>query len=359
MVKGGLSVAKEFVESTQRAVRLIQKTNKIRAVYDTIVEQHKTRQLRHFSETRYAGAMLMGANFVANEVAIKEVRQKCLDSADDTMRQFSKVDFPDSFFNDWRDLTTIFAPVMPLVTALSTTYECTASLAFPAMLSLSSCLAVAQPATNRGRAVRERTIEAQRKYFHDVLALSANQSAVGAGDILLIATALSPQTVLLSHNAVTKVAADNVLIAAVARLERVFKQLFPKEFALVESECIETYNSYTWLNSALWTEYKLYRGHRPFQTNLTVDTDPFKWWAGVKMAMPRLFMLARATLCFPATSTPVERMWNKTKRVFTKLRGRLNPELGGKQVLVRELWDWLAEGGEKLLLDVEARRAPQ
>ncbi len=75
------------------------------------------------------------------------------------------------------------------------------------------------------------------------------------------------------------------------------------------------------------------------------------------MAMPRLFMLARATLCFPATSTPVERMWNKTKRVFTKLRGRLHPELGGKQVLVRGLWEWLAAGGELVLREVEARKA--
>ena len=70
--------------------------------------------------------------------------------------------------------------------------------------------------------------------------------------------------------------------------------------------------------------------------------------------MPRK-VLARAVLCFAATSTPVERMWNKTKRVFTKLRGRLHPELGGKQVLVKDLWEWLAAGGEAVLQEAEAR----
>lgn len=74
----------------------------------------------------------------------------------------------------------------------------------------------------------------------------------------------------------------------------------------------------------------------------------------MKLTFPKLFKLARAVLCIPVTSTPVERMLNKTKRVFSKLRGRLLPEMGGKQVFVRDLWDWLDAGGEAILKEYSA-----
>jgi hypothetical protein len=65
-------------------------------------------------------------------------------------------------------------------------------------------------------------------------------------------------------------------------------------------------------------------------------------------------LIACAVLSVTASSISCERIWSSCGCVFTKLRGSLSAEHGGKQVVLHELakaeerFSWLQEHNEKL-----------
>jgi hypothetical protein len=354
VVKAGLSSSAAFVASTREVSRFIQKTNKVRLQYDKITKEAGISQLRHYSDTRYAEAVLMGASFVKNEDAIKAVRRFCDQSEDPTVNQFHKHDFPDTYFAKWASIIALYDPLIKLVTTLSVSNKCCVSQALPAILKLRSSLAVTPPGTIAAVAtIYELTRAALNKYFAELMKLYDNQVADGPGDYIVLATALSPQLHLLP-----KETADTISISARFRLDVVFCKLFPDEYAKMKAKTMSL-NGGLWSidNSALSSEWRFFRTSETLRENITDDMDPFLWWTKLTLVFPKLSKLARAVLSIPVTSTPVERMWNKTKRVFSKLRGRLLPEMGGKQVYVREMWDWLDAGGEAVMQEYATRGA--
>jgi hypothetical protein len=132
--------------------------------------------------------------------------------------------------------------------------------------------------------------------------------------------------------------------------------MFPAEYEAMKAECqVENAGAYHFHNTALALEWKFFTSYKPLWDSFEKLRDPLKIWLQLKLMMPRLFCVARGVLAISATSTPVERMWNKTKRVFAKLRGRLHPDTGAKQVYVRDVWDFLAAGGENVLAKYEKR----
>jgi hypothetical protein len=301
---------------------------------------------------------LMGANFLANEEAIKRVRRACLDSPDETMQKFRDVDFADNFFADWRTIVGTFEALTKLVTALSVSHSCSISQVLPAILSLRQHLSGPAQGSRRAADVHRGTLTSLTKYFGDVLKLYDEQSLAGANDYVVLATALSPQTLLLLQNDSTREMTTTIHINARFRLDVVYAKLFPDDYKVLHAETVKDNGRWDVGQSPLANEWHVYTRHKPLRIGLTEETDGFQWWVSMKPTLPRLFKLARAVLCIAATSTPVERMWNKTKRVFNKLRGRLHPEMGGKQVFVRDMWDWLKSGGEAILQEhTQARDA--
>jgi hypothetical protein len=116
---------------------------------------------------------------------------------------------------------------------------------------------------------------------------------------------------------------------------------------------------YSFTDTTLNAEWKLFIMHKPLRDSAASAKSPAEWWCGLKPMLPKLFEVARAVLCIAATSTPVECMWDKTKRVFSKQRGRLHPETGAKQAFLHDIYRWLSGGGEALLRKYEARAAAQ
>ena len=134
--------------------------------------------------------------------------------------------------------------------------------------------------------------------------------------------------------------------------------LFPSNYAVMKADAVkEGAGSYQFTNTGLFSEWRLWTMHGPLRESAQQLQDPIVLWLSVRATLPRLFDLARAVLAIAATSTPVERMWNKTKRVYAKLRGSLHPETGAKQVYVRDVWDWQGSGGAALMTKYEARFA--
>lgn len=85
---------------------------------------------------------------------------------------------------------------------------------------------------------------------------------------------------------------------------------------------------------------------------VTQTTNVPKWWAGCREYW-RLKLIARAVLGVPASAISCERIWSSCGRVFTKLRGSLSADTGGKQVVLHELakaeerFAWLQEHMKK------------
>ena len=57
-----------------------------------------------------------------------------------------------------------------------------------------------------------------------------------------------------------------------------------------------------------------------------IDTNPLVWWKQYQSRFPRIAVLARKTLCIPATSTPSERLFSTAGDIINAKRARLDPE---------------------------------
>ena len=56
------------------------------------------------------------------------------------------------------------------------------------------------------------------------------------------------------------------------------------------------------------------------------DFNILEWWKSRQLIYPTLSNLARDTLCIPATSASVERVFSMSGKTVSKLRTRMKPE---------------------------------
>ena len=61
------------------------------------------------------------------------------------------------------------------------------------------------------------------------------------------------------------------------------------------------------------------------EPNIPRSEDPIQFWAVHKHVYPNLYVLARGTLCTPASSVPCERVFSKASEVVSKKGNRLSP----------------------------------
>ena len=57
-----------------------------------------------------------------------------------------------------------------------------------------------------------------------------------------------------------------------------------------------------------------------------IEKNPLKWWKEHKTVYPLLSGVARKYLCFPATSTPSERLFSRSGRIVTPFTASLKPD---------------------------------
>ncbi|XP_011408230.1 PREDICTED: zinc finger BED domain-containing protein 1-like [Amphimedon queenslandica] len=62
------------------------------------------------------------------------------------------------------------------------------------------------------------------------------------------------------------------------------------------------------------------------QPKSDIEKNPLKWWREHKTVYPLLSGVARKYLCFPATSTPSERLFSRSGRIVTPFRASLKPD---------------------------------
>jgi hypothetical protein len=362
VVKHGLNdgMGEACLGSIKAFVLKVLRTNKIRNKYEELrlATVEPPPLLVHFSETRYLSAALMLKRFVLSEPLIVKLRVACLSSPDSTVKDgFEAVDFPDTRFREAKDACSILSPLVPFATALSG--EKTASVArlFPAIIELHQALK--QPfvfCSNKGDRILSSMVKQMEKYFPDVVAM-ANNNQSPYGPFTLCAVALSPLTLPMrrSPNKQIRETTISLHLSALHALPFVHEKLFPEEYRLMREEAKNANSGMDNFNlTPLAQEFRTLTEYVVLSESVTADTDPLEWWKERRPLFPRLTKIVRAVLSIVATSTPVERMWNKTKRVFNKLRGNLSPETGGKQAYLRDMHDWLREGGEDVLCKYEA-----
>ncbi len=109
----------------------------------------------------------------------------------------------------------------------------------------------------------------------------------------------------------------------------------------------------------MFHQWQTYRTLGTLRDSVTEDTNDLLWWRLHKPMFPDLYRLARVFLAIPLSSTTIERLWSKLKRVLTKARGNLDVDLGGKQVWCHEsrlCTDRLREAFEADMIPAMGRR---
>ena len=70
-----------------------------------------------------------------------------------------------------------------------------------------------------------------------------------------------------------------------------------------------------------------------------VLVNPLDWWRMNAGLFPALSVIARRTLCIPATSAPSERLFSSAGSVVSPKRTKLDPHLTADMILLHEVKD--------------------
>ena len=70
-----------------------------------------------------------------------------------------------------------------------------------------------------------------------------------------------------------------------------------------------------------------------------VLVNPLDWWRMNAGLFPALSVIARRTLCIPATSAPSERLFSSAGSVVSPKRTKLDPHLAADMILLHEVKD--------------------
>jgi hypothetical protein len=81
------------------------------------------------------------------------------------------------------------------------------------------------------------------------------------------------------------------------------------------------------------TMYEMDKGIKP-QENGQWNCS-LKWWKENHIRFPNIWLLAQQILPIPATSAPVERVFNAASNIISKKHARLNPDTVGLLMLLR------------------------
>ena len=78
-----------------------------------------------------------------------------------------------------------------------------------------------------------------------------------------------------------------------------------------------------------------------------VCSNPLDWWRDNATTFPILSVLARITLCIPASSAPVERLFSYAGLTIANDRASLLPENAAEIIFLRTAWPQMEEINRK------------
>jgi hypothetical protein len=155
---------------------------------------------------------------------------------------------------------------------------------------------------------------------------------------VVLAAVLTPQYLVAGITSDQKEVAMRVSAKAWEYLQSMFPVLFPERWADLQDKHSEANDGAVLLvkDSVLFSQWHMYRNYALLKDTIKQDTNDLLWWRQHKDMFPDLYRFARVFLAIPLSSTTIERLWSKLKRVLTKARGGLDAELGAKQVWCHE-----------------------
>jgi hypothetical protein len=179
-----------------------------------------------------------------------------------------------------------------------------------------------------GQKVRTAAKELIDEYFGD---------RYGCAPIVLAAV-LMPQYLIAGVTSDHREVATRVSAKAWEYLQQMFPVLFPERWRELEQKYAEENDgaSLRITDSVIFSQWHMYRNYPPLKDSVKRETNDLLWWREHKSMFPDLFLVARVFLSIPLSSTTIERLWSKLKRVLVKARGGFNAELGAKQVWCHE-----------------------
>ncbi len=266
-----------------------------------------------------------------NAEVLVRLRSECREKEAEPYSGFQLLD-PPKTVNLWRDVVAVLKPMDTLVTVWSQSSSSPrAGRFYLEIFDLEKRIhtpLVFQ--TSAGERVRRAAKEALDKYFgnrHECVPF-------------VLAAVLTPQYLISAVNQDQQALSARLSSAAYNYIEQAFAILFPERWNELEKEYHERNGEevghLSFQSSVVFHQWTIYRTFLTLRENLTSDTDPFVWWRSVRKMLPDLYMLARVFLAIPMSSTTIERLWSKLKRVLTKARGNLDPDLRAKQVWCHE-----------------------
>lgn len=319
------------VEPTEELVRFIRKTPKVRAQYEKYREEAKVAQVvKTFPATRYAMAVQLGRRFLSNYEVVHRLKSFCSDSRQAPFNAFPDTNL-DKLKRVWSDVLLILEPLDAIISLWSTSTMAVQSGRFYLeIFFLEARARVPGPfASPQGNQLREAALAAIETYFAD---RTTNRA-------LVLAAAFTPQ-VLKDENWPIPDGVrmrSNLLNIARSFVETLFPVFFPDRWnAIVAQTTKKTERAFTFTDSTIQVQWSCYVTLPSLQEAINRETDPLDFWFEHRKMFPDLFLFARMVHSVPMSSSDIERLWSKLKRVLTKLRGALEVETGAEQVWCNE-----------------------
>jgi hypothetical protein len=319
------------VEPTEQVVQFVRKTPKIRALYEKFREEAKIGQvIKTFPATCYAMAVQLGRRFLANSEILSRVKSVCIDTGDAPFNAFPDVNMS-KLKSIWSDILLILEPLDSIISLWSSSTVTPRSGRFYLeIFFLDARARSAGPfASPQGGHLRDAALASIEEYFGDRKTNSA----------LVLAAAFTPQVLLDSNwpGNDGKRLRDDLLLHARSLLEAQFRVRFPERWnELMMQTTRRTGRAFSFTDSSLYSQWSAYRTLLSLQDGISLQTDALEWWYAQRGTFPDLFQFVRLVHSVPMSSSDIERLWSKLKRVLTKVRGALDVETGAEQVWCNE-----------------------
>ena len=363
-----------LVEATKSMIKFINNKGAVRIFFEEKQEEHELRRKNQlYCKTRFIGSLLMGEIFLENRQAVSDVVTKA--SVEDAKPWTECPEFREENWNRWLDVMTCTCGIGDAVTRMSGAYFATVNCILPDVIALRHSLQLSLSRLQDGHL----STEEKARYLSPegprlVMVLVDRFAHYFEKDldnpVILLACFLDPRyRDWGAKSKETLVQGKDESNAAFSRrralveyfrttwnsvsskmrecLYAVYKKYFPATFAQdaqvgnwANSPIIDEANSFA--SQQALTDYSVdWTGptkEQPFPPVVTAKTNVLKWW---KNCNPqhywRLHLVVRAVMAVPGSAVACERIWSSGGRAFTKNRGSLSAETGGKQVFLHEI----------------------
>jgi hypothetical protein len=365
-----------LVQATKKMVKFINNRGKVVEAFEGFQEKHNLRRKNQlYCDTRFIGSVLMGKIFLENRLAIEDLISHCAIHNDEKPWKECP-EIREEVWLRWQDVGFCTKTISDAVERLSGGHYPTVNQLLPAIVETRDSIRL-----SKLRLENPATRDEERQCFASVdgpaLLNSLNDRLAHyfekdlSNPVILLGCLLDPRyrdwgqkakenlereplesdAAFSRRKAMQDYFRDiNYTISQTIResAHALFMRIFPK------IATNDSMRDLTWMNSPLQDEIKYYTSCRllrdysvpwqgPTQEQqsppvVNAKTNVLEFWKNCHdQNLWRLRLLARAILAVPASAVSCERIWSSAGRAFTKARGALSAEMGGKQIFLHEI----------------------